>query len=165
VAIFDTIVTLLADYYYKYVISIPLAIGLTNAARALGLMVGPLLIGDWINKKRLYYLLLFQAGTIILWGVVQKDFYLGLLAMFLVGLATTTLWSYTYALLQESIESRYLGRVVSYNDMIFMVVTVVTTLFIGAAVAYMGLDKITYILGLIFILCAIYYKVLVQKLI
>jgi len=165
VAIFDTIVTLLADYYYKYVISIPLAIGLTNAARALGLMMGPLLIGNWINKERLYYLLFFQAGTIILWGVVQKNFYMGLLAMFLVGFATTTLWSYTYAMLQESIESRYLGRVVSYNDMIFMVVTVVTTLFIGAAVDYMGLDKITYILGLIFILCAIYYKVLVQKLI
>ncbi|MDY0328439.1 MAG: MFS transporter [Arcobacteraceae bacterium] len=163
VTVFDTLVTLLADYYYKYVISIPLAIGITNSARALGLMIGPLVISNWINKERLFYLLIMQGVTIIFWGSLQKDFYLGLIGMFLIGLTTTTLWSYTYALLQESIDQKYLGRVVAYNDMMFMIVTVSTTFFIGIAVSYMGLDIISYILGSMFILCAIYYKGIVWK--
>jgi MFS family permease len=163
VTVFDTLVTLLADYYYKYVISIPLAIGITNASRALALMIGPLLIGNWVNKERLLYLLVFQGVSIILWGTIQKDFYLGLVGMFFIGLSTTTLWSYTYALLQESIESKYLGRVIAYNDMVFMIVTVCTTFFIGIAVSYMGLDIISYTLGSIFLLCAVYYKGIVWK--
>lgn len=163
VTVFDTLVTLLADYYYKYVISIPLAIGITNSARALGLMIGPLVIGNWINKERLFYLLLMQGLTIILWGMLQKDFYLGLIGMFFIGLTTTTLWSYTYALLQESIDQKYLGRVVAYNDMMFMIVTVTTTFFIGIAVSYMGLDIISYILGGMFFVSAIYYKGIVWK--
>jgi MFS family permease len=163
VTVFDTLVTLLADYYYKYFISIPLAIGITNASRALALMIGPLLIGNWVNKERLLYLLIFQGVSIILWGMIQKDFYLGLVGMFFIGLSTTTLWSYTYALLQESIESKYLGRVIAYNDMVFMIVTVCTTFFIGVAVSYMGLDIISYTLGSIFLLCAIYYRGIVWK--
>jgi MFS transporter, DHA3 family, macrolide efflux protein len=163
VTVFDTLVTLLADYYYKYVISIPLAIGITNSARALGLMIGPLVIGNWINKERLFYLLIMQGVTIILWGMLQKDFYLGLIGMFFIGLTTTTLWSYTYALLQESIDQKYLGRVVAYNDMMFMIVTVATTFFIGIAVSYMGLDIISYILGGMFFVSAIYYKGIVWK--
>lgn len=163
VTVFDTLVTLLADYYYKYVISIPLAIGITNASRALALMIGPLVIGNWVNKERLLYLLIFQGVSIILWGMIQKDFYLGLFGMFFIGLSTTTLWSYTYALLQESIEPKYLGRVIAYNDMVFMIVTVCTTFFIGIAVSYMGLDIISYTLGSIFLLCAVYYKGIVWK--
>ncbi|NLO18232.1 MAG: MFS transporter [Arcobacter butzleri] len=163
VTVFDTLVTLLADYYYKYVICIPLALGITNGARAFALMIGPLLIGNWVNNDRLFYLLIFQGFSIMFWGFIQEDFYLGLIGMFIIGLFTTTLWSYTYALLQERIESKFLGRVIAYNDMVFMIVTVITTFFIGFAVSYVDLDTISYILGVIFLLCAIYYKGYVWK--
>ncbi|QOG12942.1 MFS transporter [Arcobacter sp. FWKO B] len=163
VTVFDTLVTLLADYYYKYIISIPLAIGLTNASRALALMIGPLFLSNWINHQRLLYLLIFQGICIIFWGMIQKDFYVGLFGMFLIGLSTTTIWSYTYALLQESIDKKYLGRIIAYNDMMFMIVTVITTFFIGISVSYIGLDIISYILGSMFLLSAIYYKGIVWK--
>jgi MFS family permease len=162
VTIFDTLVTLLADYHYKYVISIPLAIGITNASRALALMVGPLIIGNWVNRKRLLYLLVFQGAAIVFWGFIQENFYLGLAGMFCIGLATTTLWSYTYALLQESIEGKYLGRVIAYNDMVFMIVTVLTTFFIGYAVEFIGLNGVTFVLGFCFFAAAVYYRKVVR---
>ncbi len=155
---FDTLVTLLADYHYKYVIAVPLAIGLSNATRAFALMIGPLIISNWITKQRLFYLFIVQGLMIILWSFLQYNFYLGLFGIFLTGIATTTLWSYTYALLQEKIEQRFLGRVLAYNEMVFMLSNVTTTLFIGLMASLVGLDIITIILGSLFIAVAFYYK-------
>ncbi|HHO42649.1 MAG TPA: MFS transporter [Epsilonproteobacteria bacterium] len=159
--VFDTLVTLLADFYYREVISIPLAIGITNSTRAVGLMVGPLIIGSLINKERLLLLLLFQGAAIILWGFVQKDFHMGLAGMFLVGFGTTTLWSYTYALLQERVAPRFLGRVIAYNDMLFMSVTAIVTIFIGLSAKIIGLENISYILGVAFLVNGAYYRLVV----
>ena len=92
---FDTLITLLAKNEYKYIISVPLAIGLTNASRALALMIGPFFISNKINKDTLIYIFIFQAFSIILWSFLQFDFYYSLIAVFLTGLTTTTLWSYT----------------------------------------------------------------------
>ena len=156
--IFDTIITLLADKHYKYVIAIPLAIGLTNGMRALALMVGPIFLSSWINKQRMFYIFLAQGGAIILWAFLQYDFYLGLFGMFLVGLTTTTIWSFTYTMLQEEIERKYLGRVLAYNEMIFMLSTVVTTFIIGIMASTVTLDIITILLGVAFIGVAYYYK-------
>lgn len=161
--IFDTIVTLLAKNEYKYVISIPLAIGLTNAIRAVALMIGPFLISNWVNKDRLLYIFIFQGLAIMFWAFVQDDFYLSLVAMFFVGLTTTTIWSYTYALLQEKTHKEYLGRVISYNDMIFMLTTVITTFFIGIMAEIISLRIITIILALAFFVVALYYKFLKNK--
>ena len=155
---FDTLVTLLAGFHYKYIIAIPLAIGLSNATRAFALMIGPLLISSWINQQRLFYIFIIQGLFIILWAFVQYDFYMGLVGIFLTGLMTTTLWSYTYALLQERVEHRFLGRVLAYNEMVFMLSNVTTTLFIGIMVSFVGLDIITTILGCLFILVGFYYK-------
>lgn len=154
---FDTLITLLAKNEYKYVISVPLSIGISNAVRALALMVGPLIISKYIKKENLQYLLLLQGLTIIFWAIVQNDFYISLIALFLVGLSTTTLWSFTYALLQDNCEERYLGRVISYNDMIFMISCIITTLFIGLMTTLVTLDIITVLLGLGFIIFAYYY--------
>lgn len=155
---FDAIVTLLADYYYKYVIAVPLAIGLTNAMRAFALMISPLIISNWVTKERLLYLFIFQGLSIIFWAFIQKDFYIGLIGMFLVGFATTTIWSYTYAMLQEKIDPNYLGRVLAYNEMVFMSSNVITTFFIGFAVAIMPLSFVSVILGMGFLAIAYYYK-------
>lgn len=154
---FDTLVTLLAKNEYKYVIAVPLAIGITNAVRAFALMVGPLLITNRVNKDNLVYLFIFQGLSIILWSFLQFDFYYALIAMFLTGLMTTTIWSYTYALIQENVEEKYLGRVISYNDMIFMISNVLTTMFIGIAAGFISLPLITAIIGFGFFIFAFYF--------
>lgn len=154
---FDTLVTLLAKNEYKYIISVPLAIGITNAVRAFSLMLGPFFITNKVNKNTLTYIFIFQGFTIILWGFLQDNFYFSLLAVFLTGFVTTTIWSYTYALLQEKVEAKYLGRVISYNDMIFMLSNVLTTLFIGFMASYISLKIITIIIGFTFFAVALYY--------
>lgn len=155
---FDTLVTLLAKNEYKFVIAVPLSIGITNAVRAIALMIGPLFITNKVNKDTLIYIFIFQGITIIAWGFLQYNFYVALVAVFFTGFTTTTIWSYTYALLQEKVEKKYLGRVISYNDMIFMVTNVLTTLFIGLMASLISLDIITMIIGFAFFGVAIYYK-------
>jgi MFS transporter, DHA3 family, macrolide efflux protein len=155
---FDAIVTLLADYYYKYVIAVPLAIGLSNSIRAFALMIGPLLISNWVNRQRLLYLFIFQGIAIIFWAVIQDNFYAGLFGMFITGLATTTIWSYTYAMLQEQVEPSYLGRVLAYNEMMFMLSNVITTFFIGIFATLIPLSFISSLLGVGFLIMAIYYR-------
>ena len=154
---FDTLVTLLAKNEYKYVISVPLAIGITNATRALALMIGPFFISRYVNKSNLHYLLIFQGLAIIAWGLTQGNFYMSLFAVFVTGLFTTILWSYTYALLQDKCDEKYLGRVISYNDMFFMIACILTTLFIGLMASLTSLAIITILLGCAFLAVAFYY--------
>ena len=156
---FDTLVTLLTDYKYKYILAVPLAIGITNGVRAFALMVGPLFISNWIDKQRLFYLFTIQGITIIMWSIVQNSFYFALFGIFLTGLTTTTIWSYTYAMLQEKVEQQYLGRVLAYNEMLFMLTNVATTFLIGLMATLVGLDIITIILGVAFFGVAYYYKI------
>jgi len=154
---FDALITLLAKNEYKYVISVPLAIGISNAVRAVALMIGPMLISKYVTKHNLHYLLAFQGFSVIFWGLMQDDFYLSLIALFVVGISTTTLWSFTYALLQDKCEEKYIGRVISYNDMFFMISCIITTLFIGLMTTLTSLDIITILLGVGFIIFAFYY--------
>jgi len=155
---FDTLVTLLADYEYKNVLAVPLAIGLTNAIRAFALMIGPLFISNWVTKERMFYVFIAQGISIIVWALIQNSFYIGLFGMFLTGLATTTIWSYTYAMLQDEVEQQYLGRVLAYNEMMFMTANVFTTFFIGLMASLVALDIISIILGVAFLSVAYYYK-------
>lgn len=154
---FDTLVTLLAKNEYKYVIAVPLAIGISNAVRAFALMIGPFFISKYVNKTNIHYLLIIQGIAIILWGLTQYNFYLSLIFVFMTGLFTTVLWSITYALLQEKCDDEYLGRVISYNDMFFMIACVITTLFIGLMATLTSLAIITIVLGLAFMLFALYF--------
>jgi MFS transporter, DHA3 family, macrolide efflux protein len=154
---FDALITILAKNEYKYIISVPLAIGLSNAVRAVALMFGPIFISKYVTKQNLHYLLIFQGISIILWGLLQDDFYISLVALFIVGLSTTTLWSFTYALLQDNCDEKYIGRVISYNDMFFMLSCIVTTLFIGLMASLTSIDIITILLGLGFLAFAFYY--------
>ncbi|QKJ24051.1 proton antiporter protein, major facilitator superfamily [Poseidonibacter lekithochrous] len=154
---FDTLVTLLAKNEYKYVIAVPLAIGISNATRAVALMIGPVFISKYVNKNNLHYVLILQGIAIILWGLTQFNFYVSLFTIFFTGFFTTILWSFTYALLQDQCDEKYLGRVISYNDMFFMMACVLTTLFIGLMASLTSLAIITSILGLGFILFAFYY--------
>ncbi|NPA59541.1 MAG: MFS transporter [Epsilonproteobacteria bacterium] len=156
---FDTLINLLTNSNYKYVIAIPLAIGWLNATRAIGLVVGPFIIGDRVNEKNLYIFFILQGLTIIIWALVQKSFYMSMLMMFFIGFFTTTLWSYTYTLIQNRISTKYLGRVLAYNEMIYMGSGIIVTLFTGFAYKYgLSLFSISMILGLGFFVVGIYYK-------
>jgi len=156
---FDALVTLLADFQYKEIIAVPLAIGWINATRALALMIGPFFISKLVNKNTLHYFFFLQGLGIILWSYLQFDFYISLIALFVAGFFTTTLWSYTYLLIQEETEQKYMGRVISYNDMFFMLSNVATALFIGYAAKWgISLQNITIVLGCGFILTAGYYN-------
>lgn len=155
---FDALVTLLADFEYKEIIAVPLAIGIINGTRALALMVGPLFISNFVNKNNLHYLFVLQGMAIILWAYLEGDFYISLIGVFVTGVFTTTIWSYTYLLIQEEIEPKYMGRIISYNDMFFMLFSVVVSLFIGYASKWgVSLKDITITLGVGFILTSFYY--------
>ncbi len=155
---FDALVALMVHEYYTHLIATSLAIGLLHASRALGLVVGPMLIGNYMNNTRLRYLFMFQAAAIMLWAAVMPNFYLSLIASVLVGLCTTTLWSYTYTLLQHHTDQAYYGRVVAYNDMLFLLVAAVTSMMIGLyADAGVSLQVITLMLGLSFVVATLYY--------
>jgi MFS family permease len=154
---FDALITILAKNEYKYIISVPLAIGFSNAIRAVALMIGPMLISKYVTKENLHYLLVFQGLAIILWGLTQDNFYISLISIFIVGLSTTTLWSFTYALLQDKCDEKYIGRVISYNDMFFMLSCVITTVFIGLMTSLTSTDIITVLLGVGFLAFAFYY--------
>ncbi|MCT7591014.1 MFS transporter [Aliarcobacter butzleri] len=154
---YDALITILAKNQYKELIAVPLAIGLSNAVRAVALMMGPLFLNKIINKENLHYLLVFQGVTIILWALTQDNFYLSLVSLFFVGLSTAFLWSYTYSLLQNSCDNKYIGRVISYNDMFFMLSNVCTTMFIGFMAHITTTQVITVCLGVAFLLFAYYY--------
>jgi len=155
---FDALITLLADFKYNEFIAVPLAIGWMNATRALGLMIGPFFISKFISKENLHYFFIFQGLAIILWSQLEYNFYFALIGLFITGFFITTLWSYTYLLIQEETETKYMGRVISYNDMFFMLSNVATALFVGYASKWgLSLEGITFTLGLGFFVVAGYY--------
>ena len=155
---FDALVALMVDKYYASVIATSLALGLLHSSRAVGLVVGPMIIGNWISKKRIVYIFIFQAIAVWIWALLMKNFYLSLLASVLVGFFTTTLWSYTYTLLQKNIEEKYYGRIVAYNDMLFLSTAAFTSFFIGYLnVNDFSLEEVTFVLGTAFMIGAIYF--------
>jgi MFS family permease len=156
---FDALVALMVNEFYNHFIATSLALGLLHALRAFGLVLGPMLLGKHVNNKNLLLMFWFQAAAIFVWGSVVENFYLSLAASVLVGLCTTTLWSYTYTLLQHHTEKAYYGRVIAYNDMLFLLTAALTSMLIGwLAEAAVPLQIITYVLGAMFIAGGVYYR-------
>lgn len=161
---YDALIALLADHQYTHLLSIPLVMGLMNASRAVSLVVGQFIFGRFINHNALFYLLMFQGLSIIVWGVLQFDFYVSFIGIVLCGLFTTTLWSYTYTLIQYETDEAYYGRVVAYNDMVFMGMSTLVSFIIGALFHFgMTLWMITCCLGLGFVGFGFYWR-WIQKL-
>jgi len=155
---YDALVALMVDAYYASIIATSLALGLMHASRAVGLVLGPIFIGKHMNHTRLLYLMLFQAMALFLWAFVLKNFYLSLAVSILVGLGTTTLWSYTYTLLQHNIDAKFYGRVVAYNDMLFLLTAALTSLCIGfLSQEGFSIRMITIVLGGAFIVASLFY--------
>ena len=148
----------MVDKYYASIIATSLALGLLHASRAVGLVIGPVILSRWVNNKRLVYIFIFQALAIWLWAFLMKNFYMSIFASVIVGLFTTTLWSYTYTLLQKNIDAKYYGRIVAYNDMLFLSSAAFTSYMIGfLATNRYSLEFITFLMGLGFIFGGIYF--------
>ena len=155
---FDALVALIVEQYYTQVVAVALGLGLMHSLRAVGLVLGPIFIGKWITTKTLPYLFLYQALSIILWALVIENFYLSLLVSVFVGFSTTTLWSYTYTLLQHHTAKEYYGRIVAYNDMAFLLTVALISVVVGFLVeAGVALATITILLGLAFVVGALYF--------
>jgi MFS family permease len=155
---FDALVALLADSYYKELIAVSLSIGLLHSFRAIGLVIGPLILSKWIDNKRLSKIFLAQAVAIMIWAMFMQNFYLSLFLSILVGFWTTTLWSYTYTLIQKNMDKRFYGRIVAYNDMLFLGISSITSYMIGyLAKNGFSLESIAFFMGLTFIIGGLYY--------
>lgn len=155
---YDALIALMADKYYASIVAASLSIGLLNASRAIGLVIGPMILGRWVDNGRLLYIFLAQGIALYIWAVFMQNFYLSLAASVFVGLFTTTLWSYTYTLLQKNIEPTYYGRIVAYNDMLFLSSASVASYMIGFLVAKeYSLEFVTFVMGSVFIVGGVYF--------
>ncbi len=156
---YDALVALLADYAYKEIFSAALVMGFINATRALSLVIGQFVLSPYTNAKTLFWIFIAQGVSIIVWGFLQADFYTSFIGVTLCGLFTTTLWSYTYTLLQYETEPQYYGRVIAYNDMVFMGMGTLVSFAIGALFnAGVALWVITCLLGIGFVFFAFYWR-------
>ncbi|MCF6310708.1 MAG: MFS transporter [Sulfurimonas sp.] len=155
---FDALVALMVDKYYASVIATSLALGLLHASRALGLVIGPILLSKWAKNRYITNIFIAQALAVWLWAYLMHDFYMSLIASLFVGLFTTTLWSYTYTLLQKNIEPKYYGRIVAYNDMLFLSSCAFTSFMIGyLSTSSYSLEFITVLIGFGFIIGGAYF--------
>lgn len=156
---YDALIALLADIKYSHILAVPLTIGFINASRAIALVLGQFFLSKYTNPKSLFYLLILQGLSIILWGILQEDLHVSFIGIIMSGLFTTTLWSYTYTILQYETQKEFYGRIIAYNDMVFMGVSTFVSFAIGFL--YEGgflLSHITMLLGSIFILFGFYYR-------
>jgi DHA3 family macrolide efflux protein-like MFS transporter len=160
---FDALVALMVDHYYAGIIATSLGLGLLHASRAVGLVVGPVILSKYVNNQRIVYIFIAQSFAVLLWAAVMHNFYLSLVASVVVGFFTTTLWSYSYTLLQQNIEKKYYGRIVAYNDMLFLSSAAFTSFMIGFLATHnFSLEEITAILGAGFMLGAFYFQWLLK---
>ncbi|DAB35025.1 MAG TPA: MFS transporter [Sulfurospirillum sp. UBA12182] len=156
---YDALIALLADIKYSHILAVPLTIGFINASRAIALVLGQFFLSKYTNPKSLFYLLILQGLSIILWGILQEDLHVSFIGIIMSGLFTTTLWSYTYTILQYETQKEFYGRIIAYNDMVFMGVSTFVSFAIGFL--YEGgflLSHITMLLGGVFILFGFYYR-------
>ncbi|MGG7073483.1 MFS transporter [Campylobacter sp. 9BO] len=156
---YDALIALLADNTYKGILSTALVIGLTNASRALALMFAPMFLSKFINNQNVHLFYIGHGAGIIIWAILQQNFYLGFIGMFCAGFFTSTLWSYTYTLVQQHCDEKFYGRVIAYNDMFFLGTSAAISVGIGTLFELgFSLFSITIFMGLLFFAGAIYFK-------
>ena len=164
VTAYDNLIALMAKYQYKEIMSISLIIGFMNMTRAISLVVGPMILSKFINNKTLIWLFIGEFLGIGLWAVLQFDYYLGLIGLVAAGFCTSTLWSYTFTMLQNSCDKRFYGRVIAYKDMVYYLVSATISFMIG--ILYEGgisLAMITFLMAVIFLFGALYYFIIYRR--
>lgn len=161
VTAYDNLIALMAKYQYKEIMSISLIIGFMNMTRAISLVVGPMILSKFINNKTLIWLFIGEFLGIGLWAVLQFDYYLGLIGLVAAGFCTSTLWSYTFTMLQNSCDKRFYGRVIAYKDMVYYLVSATISFMIGILYeSGISLAMITFLMAVIFLFGALYYFII-----
>ena len=75
---FDALVALMVDQYYAGIIATSLGLGLLHASRAVGLVVGPVILSKYVNNQRVVYIFIAQSLAVLLWAAFMHNFYLSL---------------------------------------------------------------------------------------
>lgn len=164
VTAYDNLIALMAKYQYKEIMSISLIIGFMNMTRAISLVVGPMILSKFINNKTLIWLFIGEFLGIGLWAVLQFDYYLGLIGLVAAGFCTSTLWSYTFTMLQNSCDKRFYGRVIAYKDMVYYLVSATISFMIGILYeSGISLAMITFLMAVIFLFGALYYFIIYRR--
>ncbi|WP_293651381.1 MFS transporter [uncultured Campylobacter sp.] len=164
VTAYDNLVALMAKYQYKEIMSISLIIGFMNMTRAISLVVGPMILSKFINNKTLIWLFIGEFLGIGLWAVLQFDYYLGLIGLVAAGFCTSTLWSYTFTMLQNSCDKRFYGRVIAYKDMVYYLASATISFMIGILYeSGISLAMITFLMAVIFLFGALYYFIIYRR--
>ncbi|WP_277934190.1 MFS transporter [Campylobacter hyointestinalis] len=161
---YDNLIALMASYQYKEILSASLIIGFMNMTRALSLVVGPIMLSKFINTKTLFWLFIGEFLGIGLWAILQFNYYLGLIGLIAAGFCTSSLWSFTFTMLQNSCDKKFYGRVIAYKDMVYFIISAFVSLAIGAAYELgISLMAITFNMGSAFLIGAFYYKFVYEK--
>ena len=161
---YDALIALLADYKYANLLSASLIIGLLNASRSLSLMFAPALLSKFINKNTLVYVYIGQGLGIIIWAFSLQNFYLALVGIVFAGFCTSSLWSYTYTLLQKNCQKEFYGRVIAYNDMVFLGFSALISFAIGFLYELgLSVEIIATFMGSLFFVGAIYYRIVFKS--
>jgi len=126
-------------------------------------VIGPMVFTSFANNRGIVYMFMGQSFAILLWAMLMHNFYLSLFASVIVGLFTTILWSYTYTILQKNIEVKYYGRVVAYNDMLFLGSAAFTSFMIGYLATHeFSLEEIAMFISAGFMIGAFYFRWLIE---
>lgn len=161
---YDNLIALMASYQYKEILSASLIIGFMNMTRALSLVVGPIVLSKFINTKTLFWLFIGEFLGIGLWAILQFNYYLGLIGLIAAGFCTSSLWSFTFTMLQNSCDKKFYGRVIAYKDMVYFIISAFVSFAIGVAYELgISLMAITFSMGSAFLIGAFYYKFVYEK--
>lgn len=161
---YDNLIALMASYQYKEILSASLIIGFMNMTRALSLVVGPIMLSKFINTKTLFWLFIGEFLGIGLWAILQFNYYFGLIGLIAAGFCTSSLWSFTFTMLQNSCDKKFYGRVIAYKDMVYFIISAFVSLAIGAVYELgISLMAITFSMGSAFLIGAFYYKFVYEK--
>jgi MFS family permease len=158
-ATYEVIITLASQHYFYTAVPVAIGIGFTHAVRAFAIFLGPLIFGKFKIEKVLPYLFLFQGISLFLWSFTIENFYTNLIGSFLSGVVIGSIWSGTFTLLQKETDQRFYGRVIAYNDMLFLTVSVFTSIFSGQLFSLgVSLEVMLVGIGLLFILGFFYSR-------
>lgn len=164
VTAYDNLIALMAKYEYKEIMSISLIIGFMNMTRAISLVIGPMILSKFINNKTLIWLFIGEFLGIGLWALLQFDYYLGLIGLLAAGFCTSTLWSYTFTMLQNNCDKSFYGRAIAYKDMVYYLVSATISFMIGILYeSGVSLAMITFLMALIFLFGAFYYAYVYRR--
>lgn len=164
VTAYDNLIALMAKYEYKEIMSISLVIGFMNMTRAISLVIGPMILSKFINNKTLIWLFIGEFLGIGLWALLQFDYYLGLIGLLAAGFCTSTLWSYTFTMLQNNCDKSFYGRAIAYKDMVYYLVSATISFMIGILYeSGISLAMITFLMALIFLFGAFYYAYVYRR--